>query len=205
LEIEMHVQQSSLKVIAPEEWLRMGLSPAALDLLRDGISSSEYAKTLIGRAHFEDTVRVIAYALPTAVAVKWVLSCIHKECSASLAGAGHAVGAIEAWLADPTDASRRTAFAAAEAIGLGTPVGCLGLAVFLSGGSMAPASAPEVPAPPGLAGRSITGALMMSAVSQDPQNAPKKIRLFAESGTAILTELSSAKSPVDTKSPQPQF
>jgi len=113
--------------------------------------------------------------------------------------------AIEAGLADPTDASRRTAFAAAEAIGLGTPVGCLGLAVFLSGGSMAPASAPEVPAPPGLAGRSITGALMMSAVSQDPQNAPKKVRLFAESGAAVLVELSSAKSPVDAKSPQPQF
>jgi hypothetical protein len=174
--------------VAPEEWLGMGLSPIALDLLGARMTSVQFAEVLMAKSHFEDAIRVFANVLPVRTAVGWVLACIRQARADSVGSSAEAVPPIVKWLETPTDDHRRAAFAVAEAVGINKPVGCLGMAVYLSGGSMGPTSAPEVLPPAGVAARGLVGALMMAAVLNEPQAAPTKVRLFAEAGARLLSE-----------------
>ena len=92
------------------------------------------------------------------------------------------LAAVDAWLEDPTDERRRAAMAAAEQAGVGSPAGCLGLAVFLCGGSLAPPHVNPGPEPaPYLYAKAIGGAMAMAAV-QEPVKAPEYLRLFVDRG-----------------------
>jgi len=130
-----------------------------------------------------DAVSAIAQLLPKADAVAWALESVRKmEGTSAKPPAAAALKSIEDWLKEPSDERRRAAYAAAEQAGLGSPAGCLGLAVFLSGGSMAPATAPVTVEPaPHLCGKTVAGAIMMATVT-DPRNAAAHCRAFLDRG-----------------------
>ncbi len=78
---------------------------------------------------------------------------------------------------------------AAEQAGIATPAGCLGLAVFLSGGSLAPPDTPVAPeAEPQLSGR-MTAAALALAVALDPQHETEHFRAFVDSGFKMASDL----------------
>ena len=81
------------------------------------------------------------------------------------------------------------ALRSAEQAGIGTPAGCLGLAVFLSGGSIAPPDTPFAPEPePYLSARMVASAMSL-AVALDPQNAVKHFRSFVDRGFQMAEDL----------------
>ena len=84
--------------------------------------------------------RFIAHCLPRLEAVRWLGQCLTSMAPTSHARRLAARKAVNRWLAEASDSNRRLAFQAGEAAGFGTAEGSACLAVFLSGGSMAPAT-----------------------------------------------------------------
>ncbi len=75
--------------------------------------------------------------------------------------------AAEAWVSGPNDEKRRSAHAAAQVAGIGTPVGLTCEAVFFSEGSLGPAEFQAVPPPEHLTATMAANAVIVAAVA-DP-------------------------------------
>jgi hypothetical protein len=130
-------------------------------------------RELVGAGLLVDAVRFLAQAVGPARAVTWALACV-RELRAEKNGTALAI--FEAWLADPSDANRRAAANAAE----DGPEKSLGLAIFFSGGSIAPPEVNPIPAPPHVAEKLAAGAIMLAVVSENPEHAVERYRRCIE-------------------------
>ncbi len=135
------------------------------------------AMALAGAAAPFAALRLAGAALPARegvwwawVAVRHTLRTLADRGPAAPPKAAHtALAAVERWIAEPTDANRRAAWAAGEAADLTTPVGCLCGAVFFTGGSIAAVESPmAVPPPPGAHVTMAASAVLMAAAQLDP-------------------------------------
>ncbi|MBB3808159.1 DUF6931 family protein [Pseudochelatococcus contaminans] len=118
-------------------------------LLLPGQSAVDFVKALVADGQNIDAIRYIAVALPRREAVWW--TCATRRCllPEDLPPAEAEAWAIaETWVYEPTEANRRAAFAYAEALNFGTAGAYAALAVFWSGGSLAPPETGEL-VPPG--------------------------------------------------------
>jgi len=158
------------------------LGDEAKRLLRDGLTVRQYLDVLVERHLSVDAVRFLAHALPRREGVWW--ACL---CARGATGNGSpALQAAERWVADPSEANRRAAQAAAVDAGPGTPAGCAALAAFWSGGSLAPANVPAVPPGETLTAQGVAGAILLAAVATEPHRAPDRYREFLSRGLEVL-------------------
>ena len=106
----------------------------------------------------------IAQCLSRADAVRWIATCLTEADATPPPARAVAAKAVRRWLAHPSDDARRLAFEAGAMAGWDTMEGMGCLAVFLSGGSMAPATQ-EVPVnpSPGVFGQIAAGAVLLAA------------------------------------------
>ncbi|HKW98171.1 MAG TPA: hypothetical protein VJN43_10585 [Bryobacteraceae bacterium] len=149
----------------------------AKGLLRNGITGQQYVDRLLEQKLFPDAVRFLACLLPKRQAVFWACQCAKRfyggnpppEKAAALAAA-------QKWIADPNDENRRAAMPAAQAAGLDNPAGCAALGAFFSGGSLGPPNVQPVPPGEFLTAKAVTGAVVLSIVSKEPEKAPEKFR-----------------------------
>ena len=116
------------------------LSAEAGRLLDEKQTLLVYLYRLMNERLFVDAVRLLAHALPRQDGIRWAGDCARN--GASSAAASAALTAVEAWLGDPGEPNRRACGAAATAAGCATAAGSAALAVFLSGGNIAPADRP---------------------------------------------------------------
>lgn len=143
---------------------------------------------LVTRDLLGDAARLLAHALPPRESVWWAWWCARRALSPDApdaAAASLALAAAEQWIAQPTDQHRRAALAAAEVAGSRTPAGCAGLAAFLSGGSIAPAGAPDTAAPPFLAAKVVTGGVILAAAAPSAAQSTERYRLFIAQGIEV--------------------
>jgi hypothetical protein len=162
---------------------RAGLDDDARQLASPEAPVRVYLETLARAGRPREGVSVLAQVLPRGEAIAWGLESIRAvEPAAARPGAAAAMKAIEEWLVEPNDDKRRLAKAAGDQAGIATPAGCLAFAVFLSGGSMAPAEAPVAPEPPPhVCARMVVGALGL-AVALDPRTTLERLRMFFDNG-----------------------
>ena len=86
----------------------------------------------------------------------------------------------EAWVVQPTDEQRRAAFQSAEAAEFNTPAGMIGMAIFFSTGSLAPAGLAEVAPEPHLSQGAVANAVIVSAVmGEAAQASDRYLQSFA--------------------------
>ncbi len=153
---------------------------------RDGASPAHYLNELIAGGKLEQAIQFLAFALPPREAVWW--SCI---CTRTLfvepppRSLLEAVEAAEAWVRKPTEEHRRAAMACAQATDFRSPAAWAAVAAFWSGGSLAPADLPEVPAAPHLLGVAVAGAIALAAVQTEPQHADRKRAQYVASAVDI--------------------
>lgn len=164
---------------------KLELSEAAREALRDGAAPADYLDALMSGGQLPDAVRLLALALPKREAIWWACRCARAAGPAPSSAASGALAAAEAWVAEPTEDRRRAAFPAAEAAQFGTPAGCAALAVFLSGGSLAPPEITAVPPAEDLTGKTVAGAVLLASVLTEPERASEKYRVFLADGLAI--------------------
>jgi hypothetical protein len=131
-------------------------------------------------------VGFMAHCLSRVDAVRWILACVASCESHPPPARAVAIKAVRRWVAHPSDDARRLAYQAGEAVGWDTMEGLACLAVFLSGGSMAPATQ-EVPVnpPPGTFGQVAAGAVLLAANAHGAAAFPKRIVVMLDMADAI--------------------
>jgi hypothetical protein len=166
-----------------------GLGDEARALLQPDDKPRAYLDRLLAAEHAADVVRFLAYVLPKREAVWWVWVCARKAAGDAPAPAVKvALEAVERWIVQPTDDTRRAAFVAAEAADVGTPAGCAGLAVFFSGGSIAPASVSDVPPPEGMTAKAVVNGITFAAID-DPERMDERWKEFAAMGLEVADRI----------------
>jgi uncharacterized protein DUF6931 len=148
------------------------LDEKAQNVLRPDVNSAGFIRDLAKAGLFPEALKVLAHALGGRKCIAWSMACL-GELKPSSPKQEVAVAAIEKWLAEPNDANRRAAQAAAEQAKISTPAGCIALAVFFSEGSIAPTGASEVPPPPYVAEKIAAGGLQMAVVLQPDKAAER--------------------------------
>lgn len=169
------------------KWTRAGQLAAYVDGLSDfpELTDQEPARAFADlrccnpqmAAHF------VAQCLPRLDAVQWIAACL--ACSQpGTALQQEARAAVERWIRDPSDKLRRLAYETGEAVGWDKAEGAACLAVFLSGGSLAPAEQ-DVPvnAGPGVFGQATAGAVLMAALAHGPAQFAASLDAFLDMAT----------------------
>lgn len=163
---------------------RAGIGDEARGQLVDGMTVRTFLDALSQNGHAIDAMKVLAHALPKREAVWWACL-IAAEARGPSPEAARALEAARSWVIDPTDAHRRSAFAAAQKAGLETPAGCAAAAAYFSGGSLAPADLPVVAPPEPATAKLVVGALTFCAVIHEPEKAPEKFAAFLRIGREV--------------------
>jgi hypothetical protein len=166
-----------------------GLTPPAQALLAPDDSPREYLDKLLAAGHASDVVRFLGYVLPKREAIWWVWVCARKMAGPAPAPVvAAALDAAERWIVQPNDATRRAAFQAAEAADIGTPAGCAGVAIFFSGGSIAPPNAPEVPPLDSMTAKAVVNGITLAAVAEPATMGERWIE-FARMGLEVAERI----------------
>lgn len=174
-------------------WLRLtmaeavapmaGLSIQARRLLTVGQRTTALIQVLIDAECFIDAINVLAYALERKSAVIWAYECVRTHRGETVSTEERAtLEAVLAWLGDTdNDALRREANSRAETMSPRNPTSWVGIAVFWSGGSLAPPDCPPVDAKPELLGTAVKSALHIATAEAEPRAiAPTRERFLAE-------------------------
>jgi hypothetical protein len=170
---------------AAEICRRFPLSEAAAKLLREDMRPDPFLDLLIAQEHHADAVRCLAHAMPVREAVWWACLCVRQERGAAVPPPAAAAQQVaEAWVRGPSDEKRRAAHAAAQAAGVGTPVGLTCEAVFFSEGSLGSAEFQAVPPPEHLAATMAANAIILAAVAV-PASMAARYRQFLALGRDV--------------------
>jgi hypothetical protein len=165
-----------------ELWERAELDEEARQVAPPETPARTYVEALARAGRVREAIAALAQLLPRHDAIAWGLESIRRI------GPPAALKSVEDWLAEPTEERRRAAMQAAGTAGYATAGGCLALAVFLSGGSVAPVGAPVEPQPaPNLCGKMVACAMALAAAA-DPQHASGHLRSFQDRGWAVANE-----------------
>lgn len=159
--------------VAPRVWTRVKWTRAAqvAPLLGDtlaleaiGAMPPSTAFAMLRENDPAGAVRFIAQCLPRVDAVRWLVACLAFADANPPPARAVAAKAVRRWAASPSDEARRLAYDAGEMAGWDSMEGLACLAIFLSGGSMAPAGQ-EVPVnpQPGTFGRVVAASVLAAA------------------------------------------
>jgi hypothetical protein len=161
------------------------VSPEAQELLKDKMPPLDFLAALVAAKLPRDAVQFLAYGLPKRETVWWSSLCTRDILPATAdAKLPAALQAAEAWVYRPTEENRRNAQHVADAIEDSHPAQWTARAAFWSGGSMAPAGAPEVKPSDDLTARAVSGAIVMAATG-DPMQAEERYKRFLDYGIDI--------------------
>lgn len=145
---------------------------AAFAVLRDGDAGG--------------AVRFVAHCLPRIDAARWLADCIADAADNVPPPRAVAAKAVRRWVAHPSDEARRLAHEAGALAGWQTVEGAACLAIFFSGGSLAPAAQEQPVHPPaGLFGETVAGAVLMAAHARGPADYPARIAAMLDRADAI--------------------
>jgi uncharacterized protein DUF6931 len=153
------------------------------------------ARQLLAGGRAADGIRVVACALPPREGIWWAwVSARHAAQVAEAKGAGaapavnDALAAVERWITQPSDDTRRAAWAASDVAGLESPAGAAAAAVFFSGGSIASPDVAPVPPPAGLHATMIAASVTMAAAT-DAASLDVVAGAYIDQATEIIKQL----------------
>lgn len=146
---------SSARQVAEEAKLARSLWPA------ENVSPDAFFRDLRAKGEVMAAITYVAAALPKLEAIDWGVASLPTLDPAADDFAARMLlrDTIQRWLGEPDDENRRAVERLVEQSDRDWPETLIGLAVFFSGGSIAPEDSPPVPAEPGLMGQLVAGAI----------------------------------------------
>ncbi|MFO0880582.1 MAG: hypothetical protein U0840_24815 [Gemmataceae bacterium] len=145
-----------------------------------------YLDVLWRQQKYPDGVKFLAAALPKREAIWWGCLCLHQAGHDREPADAAMMAAIMRWVQEPTEARRKEA----EKLTPGeNPLGFLLRAVLWTGGSLAPAGAPEVAPGPQLPAKGVSGAVLLAAVLGPPEATLDRFRDYLALGMLVGREL----------------
>jgi hypothetical protein len=129
------------------------------------VSPREYYDRLRAAGELEEAMLFLGHALPRYESAAWAAHRLEQVAQGTDLGLSdrQLLDYSLRWLGDPSDAHRRAAFEACEGSAGESAERLLALAVFMSGGSLAPEDLPPVLPEPGLSGHLAACALIVAA------------------------------------------
>ena len=162
------------------------LDDDVLPLLAADTTAREFVDRLVEKSRFDDGIVFLAAAIPKREAVWWGCQCCCGDDSSSLPPDDQkAIEAAKQWVIDPSEENRRAAEDAAKAGQLLTAPSCVAMAVFLSGGSIGPPDAPDIPPADHLTGHTVGCAVKFAATSGDPMKINESKKRLLELGIKV--------------------
>jgi hypothetical protein len=174
----------SLTQAAAEVLDRCEISPEGQALHSADDSTDGLIGKLAEAGLWPDALRLMAYALPRPHAIHWAWACSNVYAETCGPAQTAALATALAWLRKPEEEQRLPAHAASEAAGLDSAAGCVALAVFWSGGSMAPPDSPAVPPPEHLCQHVVACAVQLAGRAY-PERASQSYSQFLNLGREI--------------------
>jgi hypothetical protein len=166
---------------------RFGLAEGIAFPPHEGESPEKFADRLLASGDDNDCLNFLAYALPKRLGVWWALECLRSEDGLLAATDAEIVDAVTAWVAAPSDETRRHAMELAEANGMETAAAWAAVTAFWSHGSMGPKGQPNVPAADEMAGKALSGSVILASVVTSPENAPQRRKTFVDIANKIAS------------------
>jgi hypothetical protein len=165
---------------------RFRLTKPAAALLRTELLPTEFAATLLEHGQHADAIRFTAHALAARDGIWWACQCARQSMGAETTPEEEtALAAAERWVTELSDETRRTAFVAANAAGIGTAAGSAALAVFYTGGSLTPPDAPPVAPAEFAAAPLVAGSVILATMHPDPAKTAELAKAYVAQGTAL--------------------
>lgn len=152
-----------------------------------GLPPQAFFDALRRNGRLVEAAQFLAAALPRWEAIAWAARTVRDERTDGEREPSEAEALKRAllWLQDPSDARRRAAFEAARVAPSGSPEGQTALAVFFSGGSLAPPDRDAVPPEAHTTGR-LAGGAVISAACVGPKPLERLAKRLDE-GLALAT------------------
>ena len=160
---------------------------AAKEQLVAGIAPGEHLMRLVEGGLLRDAAQFLAYALPKREAVWWACLCARDYLPDDAEEAtGAVLEAAEAWVMKPNEENRRAAWAKADEAEMKSAAAWAATGAFWSGESISPADSPAiVPPAENLTGVAVSGAVLLAAVSGEPQEIDERLKAFLKRGIDI--------------------
>lgn len=163
------------------------LEGPAAEMVRPEHAPKQAVAVLAEAGLMMDAVRMVAFALPRREGVWWAAQCLRSVPPLAGGSSAPVLAAAEAWAADPTEANRRAAFAEAEKVEFKPAAASAALAAFWAEGSMGPAENPPVEPPPHVGPGAAATAVVLAAVSVEPEKADERFRAFLALGEQVAS------------------
>jgi hypothetical protein len=165
---------------------RFRLTKPAAALLSGELLPAEFAAALLEHGHAVDAIRFTAHALAPRDGIWWACQCARKSMGTETTPEEEsAIAAAERWVTELSDETRRAAFVAANAAGLGTAAGSAALAVFYTGGSLTPPDAPPVAPAEFAAAPLVGGSVILATIQSDPAKTAELMKAYVAQGMAF--------------------
>lgn len=121
------------------------------------------------KGELDEAALFLGHALPRLEAVAWAAFLLDQRSKRVKLSRRdrQALDRSLRWLEEPVDEYRRSAFEAAQAAGAKSPERLLGMAVFASGGSLAPPEFPAIPPPQNACGGIAASAVLAGVADSD--------------------------------------
>ncbi len=166
---------------AAEVCARFSVKKEAVALLRNGMAPGDFVEALIANKQYVNGIDFMAHALPAREAVWWGCLCLQHACGENLSPTDRAAcRAAVQWVMQPTERNRAATLAPAQAAGPASPAAGLAMAVFQTGGNIAPPNAPPTAPPPFAPAKAVAGAVKIACTKADPVKIVETQRLFLE-------------------------
>jgi hypothetical protein len=123
-----------------------------------------YFQMLVDRQRLSDAATFVSHALPRYEGIVWAVQSLRTHWSAGRSDA--LVTEILRWIDNPSDEQRRAIRNMADALPSDSPAALLGLAVFLSGGSISEPELPAVLPPPDVSAKLAAAAVLKAAFDE---------------------------------------
>jgi hypothetical protein len=158
-----------------------------LACLRDAATPQSAVERLEAAGHLQAAARLVAQALPKREAVWWACMCCRAVPGLQPQPAQLAwLDAAELWVRRPAEETRRGCVDFTAMPDLRVPEGWAAMGAFWSGGSVAPETAADIPAGPGLTAAAVEAAVLLAAMRDDaPAQQPARLRRFLNAARDI--------------------
>ena len=145
---------------------------------------------LLAEQHFSSAVTFLSHCLQKNVAITWCYDCLSDLPVTWSQQELQVLGLVESWLREPSQDRRRQHGNDLHSLGVMSPVGWLGQAVFWSGGSITAQGMPDVSAAPGLFGQAVSGAVQLAGLVDDARHSSELFPRFIRLGIALVEGVS---------------
>ena len=170
---------------AAEIAARIDLSAEARAFLLPTLSPQGFLALLVEAQMMGDAIRFLAFALPAREAIWWACAVAHTTLPEQTELDRACIEHSASWVYGASEQMRRACFVRAEQAKFEGAAAYAALAVFWSGGSLAPEGMPDVVADPKLCPIGVGASVLLSITSGDPLGLALRFEQAIERGVII--------------------